>query len=213
VRRHTLHNLSMSALSLHVPAAIILLATGVVSCFLGYRLFRWLLALYGFVGGAYLTSLFLGTLSPWATAVLVIGGGLTGTAVVLMSYLAGLAALGAGLGSLTVGFIWTPVYGEPQTWLVIVACLGGAVTVVALQRYVIIVATAFGGAWTVLVGALALAGHGPALAVASGDFWQVYPMAPANGQVSFVIGWFGLGFLATLVQLRSLSSARAIGDE
>ena len=35
----------------------------------------------------------------------------------------------------------------------------GALAALALQRYVIIGATAFGGAWTIIVGALALTGH------------------------------------------------------
>ena len=176
---------------------------------MGYRLFRWLLALYGFVGGAYLTSLFISTLSPWAAAAAIALGGLTGAAVLLVAYLAGVAILGAGLGALAVSLFWTPVNGEPAAWMVILACLVGAIAAVALQRYVIIVGTSFGGAWTALVGALALGGHSQALAVAGGDPWQVYPMAPANGQVPFAIGWFGLGLFAALMQLRATSSARA----
>ena len=212
-RRLTLHNALMAALSVHVPVAIILLVAGVLSCFLGYRLFRWLLALYGFVGGAYLVSLFINVPSPWATALIIVGGGLTGAAIVIMTYLAGLAILGAGLGVLALSLTWTPVYGEPETWLLILTCLVGAVMSVALRRYVIIVGTAFGGAWIGLIGTLALAGHGRALAVASGDIWQVYPLAPANGQLWFAIGWFALGSLASFLQLRSLSFARATGDD
>ena len=203
----------MAGLSVHVPVAIILLVAGVVSCFLGYRLFRWMLALYGFVGGAYLVSLLLDVPSPWAAALIVVGGGLTGAAILIMTYLAGLAVLGAGLGALALSLTWTPVYGEPRTGLLVLACLVGAVISVALQRYVIIVWTAFGGAWIGLIGAFALAGHGRALAVASGDVWQVYPLAPANGQVLFAISWFILGCLASFLQLRSLSLARAAGDD
>ena len=45
-----------------------------------------------------------------------------------------------------------------------------------LQRYVIIVATAFGGAWTMIVGGLAVAGdRGAARAAAAGDVWILYP--------------------------------------
>ncbi len=51
-----------------------------------------------------------------------------------------------------------------------------------LQRYVIIVATAFGGAWTVIVGGLALAGDAVSTAAASGDVWILYPMSPAPAQ-------------------------------
>ena len=190
------------------PAAIILLAAGLLACFMGYRLFRWLLGIYGFVVGAYVTSLFVDALDAWVAAVSVVGGGLAGAALLLLVYLAGVAILGAGLGVLAVSLFWTPPTGDADTWVVVVACLVGAIAAVSLRRYVIIVSTSFGGAWTALVGALALAGDAEASAAAGGDLWQVYPMAPANGQVPFAIGWFGLGLLAALVQLRATSSGR-----
>ena len=194
--------------SSQIPAAIILLAAGLLACFMGYRLFRWLLGIYGFGGGAYLTSLFIDALHPWVAAASVVGGGLAGAALLLLVYLAGVAILGAGLGVLAVSLYWTPTTGDAEPWVVVVACLVGAIAAVTLQRYVIIVSTSFGGAWTALVGALAVGGNAEALAAAGGDLWQVYPMAPADGQLPFAIGWFGLGLLAALVQLRATSSAR-----
>ncbi len=191
-----------------VPAAFILLAAGLLACFQGYRLFRWLLAIYGFMGGAYLAAQFVEGMGPWASAGVMVGGGLVGALLLLLVYLAGVAVLGAGLGALAVSLFWTPQTGEAEVWVVVVACLIGAIAAVTLQRYVIIVGTSFGGAWTALVGALALGGHAEALAAASGDLWQLYPMAPADGQVPFAIGWVGLGLVAALVQLRGSSVSR-----
>ncbi len=201
------HNAEMAFLSPQVVAAIILLAAGLVACFLGYRLFRWLLVLYGFAGGAWVTSLFVGTLSPWAAAGVVIVGGLAGAAVLLVLYLAAVAVAGAGVGVLVLNLSWPAVRGEPEAWMVILACLVGASLAVVLQRYVIIAGTAFGGAWTALVGALALVGHPGAQAVAGGDLWQMYPLAPASGQVPFAVGWLSLGFLAALWQLLGARAA------
>ena len=198
----------MLFVSSQIPAAIILLVAGLLTCFMGYRLFRWLLAIYGCLSCGYLTSLFVGTLEPWAAVAAVVSGGLVGALILLVAYLAGLAIVGAGLGVLAVSLFWTPQNGGTEAWVVVVACLIGAIAAVSLQRYVIIVSTSFGGAWTALVGALALGGHAEAVAAATGDVWQVYPMAPANGQVPFAIGWAGLGLLAALVQLRATSSAR-----
>ena len=203
----------MPLLSPHVSVAIILLATGLVSCFLGYRLFKWLLAVLGFGVGAYLASLFVVTSSLWTAVLLSVGGGLTGMVAVLMTYLAGIALLGAGLSALALSFLWAPALGEPSVWPVIFVCLVGAGLSVVLQRYVIIVLTAFTGAWASLVALFALAGCGRALALVSGDFWQVYPMAPANGQVLFAICWFCLGSFAAFLQLWALNSDRVIGDE
>ena len=198
----------MAILSPQVAAAIILLAAGLVACFLGYGLFRWLLVLYGFAGGAWVTSLFVGTLSPWPAAGVVIVGGLAGAAVLLVLYLALVAVAGAGVGVLVLNLSWPPVRGEPEAWMVILACLVGASLAVVLQRYVIIVGTAFGGAWTALVGGLALVGHPGAQAVVGGDLWQMYPLAPARGQVPFAVGWLSLGLLAALWQLPGARAAK-----
>jgi hypothetical protein len=198
----------MAFVSSPVPVAFILLGAGLLACFMGYRLLRWLLGIYGFIGGAYLTSLFVGTWGPWAAAAAIVGGGLVGAVALLVAYLAGVAILGAGLGALAVSVFWTPQNGAAETWVVVVACLVGAIAAVSLQRYVIIVGTSFGGAWTALVGALALGGDTEALAAARGDLSQLYPIAPANGQWPFAIGWAGLGLLAALIQLRASSSVR-----
>ena len=47
--------------SFQTPAAIILIAGGLLSCFAGYRVFRTVLGFFGFVIGALLTSSLMGT--------------------------------------------------------------------------------------------------------------------------------------------------------
>ena len=48
----------------------------------------------------------------------------------------------------------------------------GALLATWLQRYVIILGTAFGGAWTIVVGILAMMGDKTAMtAAAAGDIW------------------------------------------
>ena len=202
------HNARVTFTLSQAPAAIILLAAGLLSCFLGYRLFRGLLALYGFAGGAYLVSLFVGGLETWAGVASVIGGGVAGALLLLTVYLAGVALLGAALGAMAVRLFWMPATGDAEGWIVVVACLVGAVTAVVLQRYVIIVGTSFGGAWTAVVGTLALSGDAEAMAVAGGDLSQIYPVAAASGKVSFAVGWFGLALVSALVQLRATSASR-----
>ena len=191
-----------------LPAAIILLAAGLLSCFLGYSLFRGLLALYGFAGGAYLASLFVDGLETWVGVASVIGGGVAGALLLLIVYLAGVALLGASLGAMAVSLFWMPASGDAEVWLVVVACLVGAVAAVVLQRYVIIVGTSFSGAWTAVVGTLALSGNAEAMAVTSGDLSKIYPVAPASGQVSFAVGWGGLALVSALVLLRATSASR-----
>ena len=80
--------------------------------------------------------------------------------------------------------------------------MAGALLATWLQRYVIILGTAFGGAWTIIVGALAIMGDRIAAKAASaGDVWVAYPMNPAPGQRWVFFAWIGLGLVGTLVQM------------
>ena len=85
-------------------------------------------------------------------------GGLAGATLLLAAYFVGVALIGAGIGALLVNLIWTQVEGDPHPFVVILFSVAGALLATWLQRYVIILATAFGGAWTLIVGGLAVMG-------------------------------------------------------
>ncbi len=193
----------MASVSGHVPVAVILLVGGLLSCFLGYRLLRLLVAVYGFGLGVIIVTAFADRLEPWVMVAVMAGGGLLGALLAKAAYLAIVAVLGAGLGALVVqtGWLWEAT--EPGLWVVLSVCLACALVALALRKYVVIVGTSFGGAWTALVGGLALAGDNAAVAAASGDVQQVYPLAPASTQMEFAVAWFVLGGVALLVQLRT----------
>lgn len=195
--------------AVHLPAAIILLAGGLVACLLGYRLFRVLVAVCGFLGGLSVGALLIEGVETWAAAILLVASGLVGTALCLAVYLAGVSLLGAAMAALAVHLIWPGFSTNAQPWVIFSVCLAGAIAAMLLRRYVIIIGTSFGGAWGALVGGMALAGHPAAVAAASGDVWRVYPMAPARGQMWFAVGWLALAVAAILVQLSSTSRARA----
>ena len=86
--------------------------------------------------------------------------------------------------------------------MIVLFTIVGAAAAMYLQRYFIIVGTAFGGAWTLIVGAMALVGNPAALAAAAaGDVWVAYPMNPAPGQRWVPVAWIVLGLIGTGVQL------------
>ena len=185
-----------------LPAAILLVLGGVIACFLGYRLFKFVLAIFGFILGALAAS------SIWGSSdtVYMLGagllGGLLGALLLLAAYFIGVALVGAGLGALAANLIWTQVEGDPHPFVVVLFSVAGALLATWLQRYVIIVGTAFGGAWTMLVGGLAVMGDKAAInAAAAGDIWVAYPMNPAPGQRWVLYAWLGLGVVGTLVQM------------
>ena len=198
----------MTWVSFHVPVAIILLGGGLLACFLGYRLLRTLLALYGFIGGVVIATMFVEQLETWLAIVATIAGGFAGSVLAVMAYLAGVAVLGAGMGAVLLNLGWSYRGGEPNVWVVLIACLGGALLALAVRRYVLIIATSFGGAWTAIVGGLALAGNSAAVAAATGNVEQLPPVADVQTHLGFVLGWAGLGGLAVLVQMRDMGRRR-----
>jgi hypothetical protein len=84
--------------------------------------------------------------------------------------------------------------------LVIVLAVLGAIGAMVLQRYVIVVATAFGGAWTLLLGVVSTLERG-GRGTRSADVWILYPMTPAPDQRWLPIAWIALGVIGTAVQL------------
>jgi Domain of unknown function (DUF4203) len=189
--------------SYQLPAAILLVLGGALSCFAGYRLFKIVLGIYGFVLGAMLASSAMGATNTTGMIVAALVGGVCGAALLMFAYFVGIALVGAGLGALVAHVAWSGVRtGDPPAIAVIVLSLMGSIGAMFMQRYVIIVATAFGGAWTVIVGGLAAAGdRGAAKAASAGDVWILYPTSPAPGQTWVPVAWIILGLVGTALQI------------
>jgi hypothetical protein len=186
-----------------LPAALLILLGGVVSCLAGYRLFKIVLGIYGFVLGAMLASSAMGATNTTGMIVAALIGGACGALLLVFAYFIGIALVGAGLGALVAHVAWSASGRADPPWLaVVVLSILGAIGAMFLQRYVIIVATAFGGAWTAIVGGLAISGdRGAARAASAGDVWILYPTTPAPGQRWVPIAWIVLGLIGTGVQL------------
>jgi hypothetical protein len=190
--------------SIQVPASIVLLAGGAMACFAGYRLFRLVLGVYGFILGALLASSTVGAGATWMVVLAAIGGGALGALVLVAGYFVGVALVGAGLGAVAVNLAWKPFGGDPHWAVVLVVAAVGAIAAMAFQRYVIILATAFGGAWTMLVGAAALmAGPGARAASAGSDVWVLYPSYTGPDGMWVYVAWFAVALTGTYVQLHT----------
>ena len=183
------------------PAAIILLLGGLLACFAGYRVFRVVLAIYGFILGALLASSFMGSEQTMWMVVAWVVGGLIGALILLVAYFAGVALLGAGIGAAAAHLIWASFTSEPGMLIVVLFSVAGALAALALQRYVIIIATAFGGAQTALVGAAALLGDPGAAQAATRAVYRVYPLDPLPNTYWDATLSVALGIAGLLVQL------------
>jgi hypothetical protein len=185
-----------------LPAAIVLVIGGIVACFFGYRLFRIVLAIFGFIIGALAASSVFGVSDTGPMIVAALVGGLVGAGILFAAYFVGVALIGAGLGATVANLAFSASDRDPHFLVVVFFAIAGAAASMYLQRYFIIVGTAFGGAWTLIVGVMALIGDRTAMAAAAaGDVWIAYPLNPAPGQRWLPIAWVILGAIGAGVQL------------
>jgi hypothetical protein len=186
-----------------LPFAVLLILGGALACCAGYRLFRVVLALYGLILGAMIAS---STLAPSNTIGLIVAalvGGLAGALILVFAYFIGVALVGAGLGALIANLGWHVFRtGEVPWQLAVGVAVVGAITAMVLQRYVIIVTTAFAGAWTLLIGTMTIAGdRATSRAISAADAWVFYPISPPAGHWWVTFVWVAIGLAGTGVQL------------
>ena len=131
--------------SFQLPALAFLILGGVIAWAAGYRLFRFVLTLFGFYIGALAATAVLGPGDRTLLIFAALGGGAVGALIMFFGYFVGVALVGAGIGALGVHMIWGRLGNDPHAFVVILAAVAGAATAMWLQRYVIIIATAFAG--------------------------------------------------------------------
>ncbi len=117
-----------------LPAAALLLAGGFVACFFGYRLFKVVLGLFGFIIGVLAASSFFGPADTTPMLIAAVVGGLVGAAVLLAAYFVGVALVGAGIGALIVNVIWMQIEGDPHPAIVILFSVAGTVVIQPPRR-------------------------------------------------------------------------------
>jgi hypothetical protein len=199
----------MLPLAYEGPAAIGLVLGGAVACVAGYRWFRIVLAIYGFIAGSLIGSSTLGSSNTSGMLVAALVGGLVGAGILFFAYFVGIALVGAGLGALVVNVGWARVSPVDPPWIVVLLFAAlGAIVALVLQRYVIIVSTAFGGAWTIIIGALALIGERNTARAMSSDVWILYPTTAQPGGIWVPVAWIALGMVGTVVQLGVTSQGK-----
>jgi Domain of unknown function (DUF4203) len=186
--------------SFQMPAAVILLLGGLCSCFAGYRIFRFVLAFFGFVVGVLFVSSAMGSdQTLWMIGASLVGG-LIGAVVLFAAYFVGVALIGAGLGAGLAMVLWAALDREPGIIPVIILAVLGAIGALWAQRHVIIVATAFAGAQTAVVGAAELM---TGRRTATRDMFHVYLLDPLPNTRWDLVAFVVLAALGLVFQLRS----------
>ena len=186
-----------------VGASLFLLG-GLLTCFAGFRLFRLVLGIYGFFLGAMIGSGMTDPGNTWSVMMFGLVGGLAGAFLLVVAYYTGVGLIGAGLAALALNFLWKFIGGDPPTLVLVIVCVVGAIAALNANRLVVIFGTAIAGAWTSMVGGLALVGDPASFKAASAPgIWVVYPMdmLPRTWWVTGL--WFALTIAGVIVQLNT----------
>jgi len=196
-----------------LPVAVLMLLAGALSCFAGYRLFRIVLGIYGFILGAMLASSIVGVTNTAGQIGAAVLGGLAGALILVFAYFVGIAIVGAGLGAFVAHLIWRQIdTSDPPAAAIIVSAMAGGIGAMLLQRYVIVVATAFSGAWTMIVGGLSIASElarrNAVKPLPTGDVWILYPFTAASENRWVIVAWVVLSIAGITVQLAFSSKKR-----
>jgi hypothetical protein len=185
-----------------LPAALVLLIGGIVACFFGYRMFRLVLAIFGFILGALASSSVFGPSdTTWMVGAAIVGG-LLGAGILFAAYFVAVALVGAGLGAVVAHVAFSASGSDPHFLAILFCAVAGAVASTYLQRYVVILATGFGGALTLMHGVLGLVGTRMPVPGLGGDgVWAPYPLDPLPGRPWASLAWLVVGVIGSGVQL------------
>ncbi|SIQ41180.1 protein of unknown function [Alkalispirochaeta americana] len=193
-------NVSQEMMSALVGASILI---GAVQCFLGYRIFKVVLAVTGFLAGGLVAGSITFAITEVETTALLAGavGGVAGAAVMLGLYVLGVFFIGALLGAV-LGVSFSALGGfapEPVVLLVLAAATG--IAAVVLQRIMIILSTSFAGSWSVVIGtAYFVTGR-----VNPADMGALLRID--QGLLYVLLGcWVALGVAGVVVQLKTTTA-------
>lgn len=169
-----------------VVGSLLTLVIGILFCFFGYRLIKVILGIAGFVLGFGLVGGLVLRFTGSALAAILSGlaGGILFAVLAVLLYFVGVFILGAYLGAVLGALLATVLGIFTPLWVFIVLAAAGGILAVIFQRFMVILATSFIGAYTIMLGVVYL-----------------IPMGPASPWVLFA-GWVALGIAGLFVQYK-----------
>jgi len=196
-----------------VLVAILTIAFGLLNCFFGYRIFRFMLALWGLVLGAYVGATVAGNLADGQLLWVIVGGvvgAILGAVLMSLLYFLGVFVVGAAAGAVLADAVGVAAGIDMPTLVVIIVAVVVGIIALILQRVVLILATAFLGAWAVVSGALSLlAGTSTTPAELYGDAVQAGQLLPGLPSLVVLLAWLVLALLGAVTQF-AMTRERAV---
>ena len=182
--------------------AAIAVAAGLVECFFGYRIFRFILGVAGFVAAA----VFFGSLgyelsggSEPVSIIAGLAGGVLGACLFYYLYIIGVFFLGAILGFTIAMYVFSLMNMDVIPAVLYGAAIISGALAAVFQKPMLIIATAFGGSFAAVTGGAYIL------------YRNFYPLDPGflgnleeDQLYRMAMIWFALGVFGLVVQLMIL---------
>lgn len=182
--------------------AAIAAAAGLVECFFGYRIFRFILGVAGFVAAAVFFGSLGYELSGGSEPVSIISGlagGVLGACLFYYLYIIGVFFLGAVLGFTIAMYVFSLINVEVIPAVLYGAAIISGALAAVFQKPMLIIATAFGGSFAAVTGGAYIL------------YRNFYPLDPGflgnlgeDQLYRMAMIWFALGVFGLVVQLMTL---------
>ncbi len=188
--------------------AAIAVAAGLVECFFGYRIFRFILGVAGFVAAA----VFFGSLgyelsggSEPVSIIAGLAGGVLGACLFYYLYIIGVFFLGAILGFTIAMYVFSLMNMDVIPAVLYGAAIISGALAAVFQKPMLIIATAFGGSFAAVTGGAYML------------YRNFYPLDPGflgnleeDQLYRMAMIWFALGVFGLVVQLMILPRKEAV---
>jgi hypothetical protein len=145
-------NINAWAGQMTAPLAV---AVGILICFLGYRLLKVTLAVVGLIAGAaggWAVGLSLAPGNNGIALVCAIIGGVICAVLCIWLFFLGIFLLGASAGAIVATALFHAAGNQPQPILVLLLAIVFGVIALVMQKFMIIVSTAFIGSYLITAG-------------------------------------------------------------
>ncbi len=186
--------------------ALASIGLGALYCFFGYRIFKIILGILGFIGGASAAAAVAFDIFGREQVILIVAGlvgGIMGAVLMVVLYFIGIFLLGAWLGSL-LGILLTGGGGSTvETVIILTLAVMGGIVAVLLQKLMIILSTALGGSWSIVSGIFYFVGggFGPIRSFQYHPNPKILRSMGVQGYV-MLLCWVLLGIAGIIVQYR-----------
>ena len=173
---------------------------GALQCFFGYRIFKFLLGLFGFLLGSVLAAAIGFNFTQEVVVVFLFGlvGGFIGAALMTVLYFVGVFVIGSFFGGILGVVLYAVAESNPDPApLLILAVIAGVIALI-FQKFMIIVSTGFGGSWMVVTG---IAYFGTQ-AINISNLNQIF-RPDGSHLYAIILCWLALGIVGVIVQYRS----------